>query len=346
MNNTVNLVNDQTTIGIDLAKNVFHIFTYDANGKPMKKKLNRNEVLHFFAKVPPCLVAMEACGGAHYWAREIQKFGHQTLLLNAGFVKSFVINHKNDFIDAEAIHTAALRPNKRTVATKTIAQQDMQMLHGFRQSLVDERTALVNKIRGHLSEYGIVVPKCISRIRNALPEILENKNESLSILGKRLFTEMQAQLIELDGKIAQKDQEIKGLCQQNDLSKRLLDIPGIGPISASLIASDIGDGSAYKTCRDYAASIGVVPKQHSSGGKQVLLGITKNGNKRIRTLLIHGARAVIAKCSGKSDSLSLWLQSLVERRGFNKAAVALANKNARIIWSLTKTGKEYEACVA
>lgn len=306
--------------GLDIAKNVFHLYSQTSGGKVMKRKLKRTELLAYIANMPASLIGIEACGGSHYWAREFTKLGHEVVLLNARFVKAFVVGNKNDFNDAEAIFTAVTRPNKRTVSVKNEAQQDMQMLHGLRQQSVAERTALVNQIRGFLSERGITLPQGINQVRRQLPLILENADNALSALSRELFAEQFEQLKALDDKIKAQDNRINRLCQQNTLSCRFLEVPGIGPITATIIASDIGDGKGYTKSRDYAASLGVVPRQHSSDDKKVLLGISKRGNGYLRTLLIHGARAVVKCCSGKNDPLNRWLQALVERRGFNKAA--------------------------
>jgi transposase len=289
---------------------------------------------------------MEACGGAHHWARELTKLGHQVVLLNAKYVKSFVVGNKNDFNDAQAIFDAVTRPNKRTVAVKTIEQQDVQLVHNIRQELVETRTALVNQIRGLLSERGIVIPQGINHVRKELPLILEDAENGLTTLSRELFAELHEKLKALDTNIKEHDARISRLCTQNERSKRFLEVPGIGPIIATIVAADIGDGKNYASSRDYAASLGLVPKQHSSGGKQVYLGISKRGNCYIRTMLIHGARAVLKNCTNKTDKLSLWLKSLIERRGFNKTAVALANKNARILWAMVAKNKEYEVKIA
>ena len=264
------------------------------------------------------------------------------ILLNARYVKSFVVGNKNDYNDAQAIFDAVTRPNKRVVAVKTVEQQDIQLIHKIRQGYVDKRTALVNQIRGLLSESGVVIHQGINQVRKELPFILEDAENKLTPISRELFAEQYEELTKLDEKIKQQNQRITNLCANNETAKRFLNVPGVGPMTASMIAADIGEGKGYTSSRDYAASLGVVPKQHSSGDKQVYLGISKRGNRYIRTLLIHGARAVLKNCANKTDALSLWLQGLIERRGFNKAAVALANKNARILWSMAVTGKAYE----
>jgi len=335
---------NNSVIGLDIAKNIFHLFTLLADGKILKKKLNRSKLLEFFANYPASIIGMEACGGAHHWARELTKLGHEVVLLNARYVKSFVVGNKNDFNDAAAIYDAVTRPNKRVVAIKTVAQQDIQLVHSIRKELVDQRTALVNQTRGLLSERGIVINQGITQIREQLPLIVEDAENGLTDLSRELFAEQYEKLKTLDAEIKAQDQRINRLCNANDLSKRFLDVPGVGPLTATMVAADIGDGGkGYKSSRDYAASLGVVPKQHSSADKLHYLGISKRGNRYIRTLLIHGARAVLKNCTKKTDKLSLWLQGLVARRGFNKAAVALANKNARLLWAMASNGKDYEA---
>jgi transposase len=333
---------NNSVIGLDIAKNIFHIYTF-VNDKPVKNKLKRAQLLVFFANYPTSLIGIEACGGAHHWARELTKLGHKVVLLNTRFVKNFVIGNKNDFNDAAAIFDAVTRPNKRIVTVKSIEQQDVQLVHSVRQSLVSNRTALVNQIRGLLNERGIIIPQGIGKVRSQLPLILEDADNKLSGIAREAFAEQYDSLCVLDDEIKTQDKRISRLCNNHELSKRFLKVPGIGPMTASIIASDIGNGKGYQSSRDYAASLGVVPRQHSSGGKLIYLGISKRGNRYIRTLLIHGARSVLKVSTKKKDKLSLWLQALVERRGFNKAAVALANKNARILWAMTTQEKEYDA---
>jgi len=338
---------NNSVIGLDIAKHIFHLFTQGTDGKMIKKKLKRSELLAYFVNYPVSIIGIEACGSAHHWARELTKLGHEVILLNARYVKSFVVGNKNDFNDAAAIYDAVTRPNKRVVAVKTVAQQDVQLVHSLRKGLVDKRTALVNQIRGLLSERGIIINQGIAQVRQQLPLIVEDAENGLTALSRELFAEQYEKLKAFDDEIKAQDQRINRLCNANELSKRFLAVPGVGPVTATMVAADIGDsGKGYESSRDYAASLGVVPRQHSSGDKQVYLGISKRGNRYIRTLLIHGARSVLKNCTKKTDKLSLWLQALVARRGFNKAAVALANKNARILWAMANKNKAYEALVA
>ena len=337
---------NHSVVGLDIAKNVFHLYSLSPEGKATKKRLKRAELLAFFANYPASLIGLEACGSAHHWARELSKLGHEVVLLHARYVKGFLMGNKNDFNDAQAICEAVSRPNKRTVAVKSVEQQDVQLLHKVRQGLVKQRTALANQVRGLLSERGIVIPQGLKQVRTQLPLILEDAENGLTVLSREVFAEHYEKLKQLDEAIQEQDQRIDRLCRDQELSRRFLEVPGVGPITASIVAADIGSGKGYQKSRDYAASLGIVPGQHSSGDKPVYLGISKRGNSYIRTLLIHGARAVLRHCQSKNDKLSLWLQALIERRGFNKAAVALANKNARILWAMATRGEEYQAVLA
>lgn len=331
-----------SVIGLDIAKNIFHLYSVGDDNKPFKKKIKRAELLAFFANYRASLIGIEACGSAHHWARELIKLGHEVILLNARYVKSFVIGNKNDFNDASGIFDAVTRPNKRTVTIKTIEQQDIQLVHTIRNGLISKRTALVNQTRGLLSERGIIISKGIQQVRKQLPLILEDAENNLTPLSREMFAEHYERLVALDEEIKTQDGRISRLCQSHELSKRFIDVRGVGPLVATAILFDIGDGKGYARGSDYAASLGVVPRQHSSGDKPLYLGISKRGNRYIRTQLIHGARSVISHCEKKQDKLSVWLQGLVERRGFNRAAVALANKNARILWAMTTRGTVYD----
>lgn len=277
---------------------------------------------------------MEACGSAHYWARELQKLGHTVKLMAPQFVKPYVKSNKNDANDAEAICEAVARPTMRFVAVKTIAQQDIQAIHRVRSELVSHRTAKVNQIRGLLAEYGLAVGRRIEVLRTALPLLLEDAENGLTLDFRILLDELRQDLINLDERVQVMDKKIKTLANSHGEAKRLLAIPGIGPITATAIISAIGNGKQFKRGRDFAAWLGLTPRQHSSGGKERLLGISKRGDSYLRTLLIQGARAVLRVVGQKDDPRSRWLQNLCSRRNKNIAAVALANKNARIIWAL------------
>lgn len=329
-------------IGLDLAKQVFQLHGVDHQEKTvLRKQLRRNQMLAFFANLPPCLIGIEACSSAHYWARELQKFGHTVKLMAPQFVKAYVKGNKNDANDAEAICEAVGRPNMRFVAIKSIEQQDIQITHRIRSQLIKQRTEKVNQIRGFLAEYGLTVERCIEKLRKALPLLLEDAENGLSFEFRGLLQELQQDLITLDKRVSEMDKKIHVLASSNATAKRLQQIPGIGPITATALVCALGDGKQFKRGRDLAAWLGLTPKQHSSGGKECLLGISKRGDTYLRTLLIHGARAVLRVADKKDDPRSRWLQNLCRRRNKNIAAVALANKNARIVWALLTKGTDF-----
>ena len=333
-----------TTVGLDLAKQVFHVVCCDAHGKVVgKRMLRRAQVLRYFANLPVALVGMEACGGAHCWARELQALGHAVKLLPARSVKAFVQGNKNDYNDALAIAEAVVRPEMRAVAVKTAAQQDIQALHRMRQQCVATRTRLCNQLRGLLGEYGMVLPRGVGSLRRRLPALLEDAENGLSTFFRRLLAEGYQQLRALDEHIATYDTEVVQHSRQDDACQRLRTIPGFGPIVASVFHSQVGDGQAYRRGRDVSAAMGLVPRQHSSGGKTVLLGISKRGDRQLRSLLVHGARAVVRQAAHKDDRLSRWVNRLKAQRGHNKAVVALANKLARIGWAVLHNRSTYQA---
>jgi transposase len=340
-------VNEITTIGLDLAKHVFHYIGLDGAGREVRKQqLKRKQLLSHFANLPASLVGMEACAGAHDWGRRLQAQGHAVKLLPPQHVKAYVRGNKNDYNDARAIAEAASRPGLRAVAVKSVAQQDVQALHRLRAGRVAERTALANQLRGLLAEYGIVVPQGLAALRRALPEILEDAENGLSDFFRPLLQRGQQQLAELDAHLAYYDGVLKRQAQADAAVQRLQTIPGFGPIVASVFSSLVGDGQAYRRGRDVAAALGLVPAQHSSGGKAVLLGISKRGDGYLRSLLVHGARAVVRRAADKDDPLSVWINRLVAKRGINKATVALANKLARIGWAVLRRQTTYQPAKA
>lgn len=337
-------MNEITTVGLDLAKNVFHVVCCNRMGKIVRKKqLRRSELLAYFANLPQCLVGMESCSGAHHWARALISIGHEVKLVPPQYVKAFVRGNKNDYNDALAIAEAVTRPEMRFVSVKTTEQQDLQALHRLRSRRIQDRTALCNQIRGLLSEYGLVMPQGVNVLRKRLPELLEDADNGLSNLFRRLLRRSQQQLQELDEQIEFYTREIKRSNQQSEDCRRLLTIPGYGDIVASAFASTVGDGSAYGRGRDVSAGLGLVPKQHSSGGKPQLFGISKRGDHYLRSLLVHGARAVVVQAAHKDDRLSRWINRIRSERGFNKAVVALANKLARIGWVILARKTVYQA---
>ncbi len=335
-----------TTIGLDIAKSVFHLYAVNRMGRLVKKKqLTRKHVLAYMAKLEPCLIAMEACGGANYWAREFIALGHQVKLIAPQYVKAYVKGNKNDYNDAEAIAEAAQRPNMRFVPIKSVEQQDMQNFHRQRERIKKERNALVNQARGLLAEYGIVLNKGVAAVRKGLPEILEDAENGLTSLARELFAELLDELRDIDQRFAQCEQRIKSLNQNNEVCQRLDEILGIGPIIASATYAAVGEGKDFVNGRHFSAWLGLVPGQHSTGGKTVLLGISKRGNGYLRTLFIHGARAVLRHSANKTDSFSRWAQAVLERRGHNKACVAVANKMARMAWVIMAKGETYRVAV-
>jgi transposase len=333
-----------TTIGIDLAKNVIQVHGVDERGKAvLKKQLRRDQVASFFGNLPPCLIGMEACASAHHWARKLQSFGHTVKLMAPQFVKPYVKTNKNDAADAEAICEAVSRPNMRFVPVKNGEQQAVLALHRARQGFVKARTAQANQIRGLLAEYGIVIPQGIGHIAKRLPEILEDGENDLPGAFRQLLDRLGDHLKELDRQVSELEVQIRSWHRENKAAKKLAQIPGIGPITASALVASIGDAKSFENGRQLAAWLGLVPRQHSSGGKQVLLGISKRGDTYLRTLLIHGARAVIRVAERKAGHADSWLARLMGRRNQNVAAVALANKNARTVWALLAHGRAYEA---
>jgi transposase len=332
-----------TTVGLDLAKSTFHLVGLDAQGKEkMKKQLSRAQVLKYFANTPPCRVGMEACASAHYFARELIKLGHEAKLIPPHYVKAYVRGQKNDTNDARAIAEAMRSPQMRFVAVKTVAQQDVQALIRLREGTLRSRTALVNRLRGLLGEYGLIVNKGVGALRRALPALLEDADNGLTPRFRRLLDQGRQELADLDAHMETLTAELTAAAKQDDRAQRLQTVPGFGPIVASVFASALGDGHQYRRGRDAAASIGVVPRQHSSGGKSVLLGISKRGDRYLRSVLIHGARSVVVAAKNKDDGLSRWVNRLRETRGINKATVALANKLARIGWAVLKNGTVYQ----
>ena len=332
-----------TTVGIDLAKNVFQIHAVDERGKTvLKKQLKRGQVVEFFANLPVCLIGMEACGSAHHWARKLAGFGHTVRLMAPQFVKPYVKTNKNDAADAEAICEAVSRPNMRFVPIKNIEQQSVLALHRVRQSFVKARTAQSNQIRGLLAEFGLIVPVGIANIAKRVPELIEDATNELTGSFRLLIARLMDHLKELDRQVDELEAQIKSWHRASDASCKLEKVPGIGPITASALVATIGDAKNFDGGRQMAAWLGLVPRQHSTGGKSNLLGMSKRGDTYLRTLLIHGARSVIFRAQQKVGKVG-WLNELVQRRNKNVAAVALANKNARIIWALLANDREFQS---
>lgn len=317
-------------LAIDLAKAVFQLHAVDERGVVMlRKQVRRSQLLSTLAQVPPCTVAMEACGSAHHWARQIQSLGHTVRLIPPQYVKPFVKGNKTDRNDAEAICEAAQRPTMRFVPVKSLEQQAWRAAQRLRSLLVKSRTALLNHIRGELAEFGIVLPKGVAKLRGALhePQVLSQ----LPALMQQVATQMREELGQLDESLTQATRRIELLARSQPACKHLMRRDGIGVHTASALVAQI-DPTHFKNGRHLSAFIGLVPKEHSSGDRQIRLGITKRGNKELRSLLIHGARSALRAAPRKDDSLSRWAVQLAARRGKHKAIVALANKMARYAW--------------
>lgn len=334
------------TLGIDLAKNSFQLCAMDKIGKVIfNKKITRSKLLNTVINLnvtDDLLIAMEACSSANYWGRKFSSHGFTVKLISPQFVKPYVKSNKNDAADAEAIAEACRRPTMRFVGVKSQYQQDIKAIHSIRSGFVKRKTALSNEIRALLFEYGEIIPKGITHTKTKVPRILENPENDLSPLSRNLAQELYSEFLSLIKKIKNYDDRINLIVKENDRCKQIMQVPGVGPITATAIFAAVGDISVFKNGREFAAWLGLTPKQHSTGGKTTLLGISKRGDKYIRKNLVHGCRSVVTWPSKKDDARSLWITKKVETRGRNKATVALANKSARIIWAIMKTGEDYK----
>jgi transposase len=332
-----------TTVGIDLAKNVLQVHGVDEHGKRVfNKPLRRAQVLPFFANLPPALIGMEACASAHHWARKLTALGHTVKLMPPQYVKPYVKSNKNDAADAEAISEAVARPNMRFVAIKSASQQALLALHRTRQAWVKARTAQANQIRGLLGEFGIVLPQGISHLGRRLPDILEDGDNELPGSFRQLLSRMLAHLQHLADEVSVIEREITRWHADSEASQRVAAIPGIGVLGASALVATVGTAHSFANGRQLAACVGLVPRQASSGGKATLLGISKRGDSYLRTLLIHGARSVLAQVVRHPERADPWLRQMLARRPKNVVAVALANKNARLAWALLAHGRSYQ----
>jgi transposase len=334
------IMQDVTLIGIDLGKHSFHVHGQDRHGKAqLRKKFNRKQLIEFFATFHACTVVMEACAGAHHMARQLASFGHDVKLISPQFVRPFVKSNKNDFVDAEAICEAASRPSMRFVTPKNEAQQTLSALHRVRESLVHDRTKTSNQVHAFLLEFGISLPTGHSAIRR-LPAILAEHPLTPRLM--RVLERLHAHYKYLDEQIAEIEKDLTTQLADDDLGQRLMSVPGIGPITASVLASEVGDGKQYRCGRDFAASVGLVPRQYSTGGKNNLLGISKRGDKNLRRLLVQCARAYIRLLERQSGSLAHWVRVMLTRRHSNVVACALANKLARIAWAIAARHTTFE----
>lgn len=332
------------TLGIDLSKMSFQLHGVDSKGHAViRKKLSRKKLLPYIANLTQCVIAIEACGGAHYWCRQLTALGHSVRIIAPQFVKPYVKSNKNDAADAEAICEAAQRPSMRFVPTKSVEQQDIQSIHRIRSQTVARRTAQANQIRGLLMEYGVIIPKGISYIQKNIPLILEDAENGLTVLFRELLSTLYDEMVHLDERIQMLELKLETIAVNNQDCQRLLTIPGIGVLTATALIAAIGDVSVFKNGRELAAWLGLVPRQHSTGGTPTLLGISKRGDTYLRTLLIHGGRTVVRVADKHDDRRSLWVSELDKRRGKNISAVAVANKNARIAWAVLSKKESYKA---
>jgi transposase len=330
------------TIGIDLGKTVFHLVGLDARGEVVvRKKCSRNQILRFTANLHVSLIGMEACGGAHFLARALREQGHDARLMPAQYVKPYVKTNKNDYIDAEAIAEAVGRPRMRFVPIKTDDQLDLQSLHRVRERWVSGRTAVINQIRGLLLERGITIRKGRRHIEESLPGILEDADNKLSGALRVLLTELRLEMQYLQRQVDESDKLILRIANQLEDCRRMLAVPGIGPMTATATIAAIGNGSAFKKGRGFAAWLGVVPGEHSTGGKQTLTGTSRRGNRYLRKLFVQGAHAVLQQRMKQSNGLNTWLAQLTSRKRTQVAAVALANKMARMVWAVLSKGEAY-----
>jgi transposase len=333
-----------TRIALDLAKNVIQVHAVDSSGRPvLRKAFKRSQLLPFLRDLPPCSVGMEACASAHDWGRKLQALGHRVQLLPPQYVKAFVLGQKNDANDAAAICAAMARPEIPVVPVKTVAQQDQQALHRVRQLRMKHRTALINQMRGLLAEYGIAIAQGSGVLRKAIPELLEDAENGLSFGFRELLSDLYGELKKLQTSIDTLTERIERQVRQDGDGRRLLEVPGVGPITASAMLAAIGDGRQFRNGRQMAAFLGLVPRQHSSGGKARLLGIHKHGDCYLRGLLVHGARSLLRTAVGKTDDRSRWLMNLATRRHRNVAIVAQANKTARIVWAILTSEQRYRS---
>jgi transposase len=331
-----------SVLGIDIAKQVFHVVGMEDSGRVvLRKRLARRALLTFIANVPPLRIGMEACGSAHDWARRFHEHGHDVRLIAPQFIKAYVKSPKNDARDAEAICEAVTRPTMRFVPIKRVEQQDLQALHRVRERLIKARTALVNEIRGLLNEYGIILPQSLTKFRALIVEKLHEEQAKLTTLSTEFFWHLYDEFLAVEKRLAYYDEKLAAIGQAHPECQRLQTIPGIGPLSATALIAAIGDVTQFKNGRQLAAWLGLVPREHSTGGTPRLLGISKRGDRYLRKLLVHGARATLRWVDTKGDDRSRWLSALIARRGKNRAAVALANKNARIVWALLAHNQEY-----
>jgi transposase len=326
-------------LAIDLAKQSFHIHGIDTDGRVVSRRVGRAKLLELVESLAPKVVAMEACATAHHWARAFLGTGCEVRLINPRFVKPFVRGSKNDAVDAEAIFDAASRPTMRFVPVKSTEQQDLQSLHRVRDRLVSQRTNLINHTRGLLAEYGLVYPKGAARFPDRVRA--ELAEAALSPMARETFEALLDELEALEMRIERLEGRLRTICREDAVCRRLMGLPGVGPVVATALRASIGDARQFRSGRELAAWIGLVPRQYSTGGKSQLGGVGRRANHYLRRQLVHGARAVALRLATKTDPTSRWFQAVIDRRGFNKGIVAMANKTARIAWALLRREEDY-----
>jgi transposase len=334
-----------TRVGVDIAKSVFHLHAVDRFSEcQWKGKYSRTKWLNILTEKVPvgAEVAMEACGSSHFWGRELQKRGYKVKIIHAQFVKPYVKSNKNDAVDAEAICEAMSRPNMRFVSVKSNKQQDIQSMHRIRDKLMTNKAAKANQIRGLVSEYGLVAPVGINKLREAVPLWLEDTENGLSGIFRSLLADLFDDLLHLQDRVDNLDELIKQEVKNDPIATLLLELRGVGILCASALSCAIGDAQGYKKGRDFASSVGLTPKQHSTGGKPRLLGISKRGDGYLRKLLVHGARSVIRHAHRHEDNLSSWIRKLSSTKHINTVVVALANKTARAAWAMVNKNENYD----
>jgi len=338
---------NSTTIGIDLAKTSFHLAGANRHGKiVLRKQLSRSKLLSFMAQHPPCLIGLEACSGAHYWAREFAQLGHEVRIIAVKFIEPYRKGGKNDNNDAEAICEAVRRPNIWHVPVKSADQQAQLCVHRVRQGVVRDRTAWVNRLRGLLAEFGLVLPKGRYAVQSAVPAIISDADNGLPELARQMIHDLWLGIQRANDQVLEYDRALSRLAREDETAKRLLTIPGVGEQIATGVVASVPDPRLFKNSRQFAAWLGLVPRQYTTGGKIRLGRITKRGDKYLRMCLVHGARAVVANLGDKQDQVSCWIRGVIERRGYLRAVVALAARNARLIWTLMMKRENYRVIEA
>jgi transposase len=333
-----------TTIGLDIAKHVFQVHGVDQHGMAvLRKRLSRGRVLAFFANLPRCVIGLEACGGAHYWARELTKLGHEVRLMPPQYVRPYVKTNKHDAADAEACCEAVQRPGMRFVPVKNEQQQSLLMLHRIRDRLIAERTGTINAIRGHMAEFGMVAVQRDAGLKALIAIIGDSDDVRLPALARELLALQLEHLRQIEARIAALDGRLVRQAREDDACRRLTEAPGIGPVIATAMVATVGNANLFATGRSFAAWLGLTPRQHATGGKGRLLGISKRGDGYLRRQLMHGARSLVRLAQGRERHPWAWINALLARRPFNVVVAAVANKLARMIWAMLSRGEAYRA---